>query len=54
MLWLPDALGTLTLLWFEHGCFGDRMLWEHERYGSGMDALVIGRTRNAKVVVVWA
>ena len=30
MLWSAHALGTRTLLWFEHGCFGQRMLSEHE------------------------
>ena len=34
--WMP-CMGA----WFKHGCFGQRMLWEHERYyGFGMDALV--------------
>ena len=42
MLWSSYALGPQTRLWFGHGCFGHRMLWEHERdYGLGMDALVI-------------
>ena len=55
MLWLSDALGTRTLLWFGHGCSGCRMLWEHERdCDLSMDALVIGRTRNTNVVMVWA
>ena len=41
MLWSPYALGTLTELWFGHGCSGLRMLLEHERNdGLGMDALV--------------
>ena len=41
MLWSPYALGTRTELSFGHGCFGRRMLFEHERnYGLGMDALV--------------
>ena len=36
----PYALGTRTLSWFGHGCSGNRMLSEHERYhGLGMDAL---------------
>ena len=31
----------------------DRMLWEHKRYyGSRMDALVIGRTRNTSVIIL--
>ena len=34
MLWSAYALGTLTGLWFGHGCSSQRMLWEHERrYG---------------------
>ena len=42
MLWSSDALGTLTELWFGHGCSGHHMLLERERnYGLGMDALVI-------------
>ena len=33
--------GTWTLFWFGHGCTGERMLLEHDRYhGLGMDALV--------------
>ena len=41
MLWSAYALGTLTELWFGHGCSGQRMLLEHEEnYGLGMDALV--------------
>ena len=36
------ALGARTELWFEHECFGERMLLEHERNdGLGIDALVI-------------
>ena len=31
-LWLPYALGTRTLLWFEHGCSGYRTHSQHERY----------------------
>ena len=27
MLWLSYALGTRTLLWFGHGCSGERMLF---------------------------
>ena len=41
MLWNPYALETRTLLWFGHGCPGNRMLLKRERYhGLGMDALV--------------
>ena len=41
-----ESTGTLTLLWFGHGCCGYLMLLDHERsYGLGMDALVIVRTR---------
>ena len=41
MLWSPYALGTRTELWFGHGCSGDRLLLEHERYHAlGMDSLV--------------
>ena len=51
MHWRPYALGKRTELWFGHGCSGDRLLLEHERYhcfgmdvyerklGLGMDAL---------------
>ena len=43
MLWSPYALEARTLLWFGHGCSGERMLSNHERYyGLGMDALVSG------------
>ena len=43
------------VLWFGHGCSGERMLLEHERnYGLGMDALVIGCSRITNVIVVWA
>ena len=42
MLWKSYALETRTLLWFGHGCSGNRMLSKHERYyGLGMDALVV-------------
>ena len=55
MLWSPYALGTRTLLWFGHGCSGNRMLSKHERYyGLGMDALVIVCSRNMNVIMVWA
>ena len=54
MLWSAFALGTQTLLWFGHGCFGQRMLLEHERYyGFGMDALVSACSRSTNVMV-WA
>ena len=32
MLWSAYAPETRTSLWFRHGCFGQRMLLEHERY----------------------
>ena len=38
-----DALVSVcaAVLWFGHGCSGERMLLEHEfYYGLGMDALV--------------
>ena len=55
MLWSAYALGTRTLFGFKHGCFGQRMLWERERYyGLGMDALVSKCSGNVKVVMVWA
>ena len=51
MLWSAYALGKRTLLWFGHGCFGQRMLSEHERYyGLGMDALVSACSRNTKTL----
>ena len=38
---VTKSLGTWTLLWFGHGCPGDRMHLEQERYSSlGMDALL--------------
>ena len=55
MLWLSDARGTRTSLWFGHGCFGERMHSEHERhYGLGMDALVSVCIRNKNVIIFWA
>ena len=52
MLWLSDARGTRTFLWFGHGCSGYRMLREHERYyGLGMGALVTGCIRNTNVFI---
>ena len=49
------APGTRTLLWFAHGCFGQLMLSEHERYyGLSMDALVSVCSRNTNVIMVWA
>ena len=55
MLWSAYALGTRTLLWFGHGCFGQRMPWEHKRYyGLGMDALVSVCPGNTNVIMVWA
>ena len=35
MLWSSYVLGARTLLWFEHGCSGDRGRLEHERYCNG-------------------
>ena len=41
------------LLWFRHGCLGERLLEEHERYyGLGMDAFVIECSRNTNVIMV--
>ena len=55
MLWSAYALGTRTLLWFGHGCFGKRMLWEHECYHVlGMDALVSVCSGNINVILVGA
>ena len=55
MLWSSYALGTRTLLWSRHGCFGQRTLLEHERYyGYGMDALVSVCSGNMNVIMVWA
>ena len=55
MLWSAYALGTRTLLWFGHGCFGQRMLSEHEHYyGLSMDALVSVCPRNTNAIMVWA
>ena len=60
MLWAwahrqPYALGTRTLSRFGHGCSGNRMLLEHERYhGLGMHALATVCSRNTNVIMVWA
>ena len=64
---MDAALGTRTLLWFGHGCFGHCMLLEHERnygmllehernYGLGMDALVTVSSWNTNRIriMVWA
>ena len=40
-------------LWFGHGCYGDRLLLEHDRdSGLGMDALVTVRSWNTDVFMV--
>ena len=53
MLWLPHALGTRTLLCFEHGCSGSRTRWEHESYcGLGMNAQVTVCSGNMNVIIV--
>ena len=50
-----QPLMPYTGAWFRHGCFGQRVLWEHERYyGLGMDALVSVCSRNTNVIMVWA
>ena len=55
MHWQPYALETRTLLWFGHGCTGNRMLSTHKRYyGLGMDALVTVCSRNTNAVMVCA
>ena len=49
ILWRAHALGTRTLLWFGHGCSGDRLLSEHKRYYAlGMDSLVSVGSCNTK------
>ena len=55
MLWSAYALGTRTLSWFGHGCYGHRVLLEHERYHAlGMVALVTVCSWNTNVIMVWA
>ena len=55
MHWSPCARGPRTLLWFEHGCTGHRVLVDHERYHDlGMDALVTVCSWTTNVIVVWA
>ena len=55
MLLSPYALGTRTELCFGHGCFGHRMLLEHERnYALGMDALVTVCSWNTNGIMLWA
>ena len=60
MLWAwahrqPYALGTRTLSRFGHGCSGNRMLLEHERYhGLGMGASPTVCSWNTNVIMVWA
>ena len=54
-LWSLYAVGTLTELWFGHGCSGHRKLLEEERkYGLGMDALVSVCSWNTNGIKVWA
>ena len=49
------TLETRTLLWFGHGCTGNRMLSKQERhFGLGTDALVTVCSRNRNVIMVWA
>ena len=44
---------NVMMVW--HGCSGERMLLEHERYhGLGMDALVSVCSWNTNVIMVWA
>ena len=51
MLWLSYALGTR----FGHGCSGERMVLEHERYHVlGMDALVSVWSWNTNGIMFWA
>ena len=51
--WSAYALGTRMVIWFGHGCSGQRMLLEHEHNdGLGMDALIsvcFCRTRSCGV-----
>ena len=55
MLWGSYALGTRTVLWFGHGCSGQRMLLEHERYYDlGLGALVKLCSWNTNGLMVWA
>ena len=55
MLWLSYALGTRMELCFGHGCSGERIFEEHERYyGLGIDSLVTVCSRNTNVIMVWA
>ena len=43
------------LLWFGHGCCGDRMLSEHEcYYGLGLAVVVTVLSRNMTVIMAWA
>ena len=54
MLFEAYAIGTRTLSWFGHGCFGNRMHSYHGRYhGSAMDALEIVCARTTDVIMVW-
>ena len=55
MLLFSHALGTRTLLCFGHGCFGYRMLLEHERNSAlGMDAVVTVCSWNTNVIMLRA
>ena len=53
--WQPYALGTRTLSCFGHGCSGNRMLLEHERYHAlGVDAVLTVCSWNTNVIMLWA
>ena len=53
--WQRYALGTRTLSWFGHGCSGNPMLLEHERYYAlGMGAVATVCSRNTNVIMLWA
>ena len=54
IVWLSDARGTRTSLWFGHGCSGYCTHSEHERYyGLGMYALVILLHSNIEKRHAW-
>ena len=55
MLWFSVCSGNTNVLWFGHGCFGQRMLRERECHsGLRMGALVSVCSGNTNVIMVWA
>ena len=49
-----ERIGNTNLIMFGHGCSGNRMRSEHERYHAlGVGVVAVGCTRNTNVIMVW-